>query len=986
MAMPTALFFERYCQRVMRDTPGEWRPWEMDILGVLKNRVAKNLSMRGGGQGQAAWQQEARFNIPGSPPSSRQVSAQGLRSFHLGVNKPAQRAAKSFDRYAASKIAIAVAIDADQPGVEQEQSAPAIYDAYAVGHGGEPEAVPDHYTNLSPDSDRRASQWDAIEGHERSLRINHKPGPPRVAIFYERAPDLFDHAASLPACPDGLRKVIEKEQRRVAVGKKLSKLKQRLGQEWIDDTAPLAQAWLERLPGWVADTDDDLRLSRTSEGRGVLTHVSGEIEYPVALIGDPDARRNIRMGLAAWFDGQRNAGDDPGDGSILPVAIFDHLPDRLNDRRNLHCHFLAGTRRVMVGEGGGLTFAEHKVDAISRQGFHERLRGVFADLANVELARLEADQRLHPGKLREMGIDGVTPNKKLYGRAVVLERAGVATAHGIENDIENWRRLFDRARRRHEARSEAIDKADASDAAKAMQRRASMLRHEAEEIGLLIGMSVSRVKRTARYAPAYADAAKRDRDRAGWEGRGLEARAYLAMLDHELASERAGVKERRREAARLERAARDMMTVERQRSRDAAEARRAAHRAVDDIANTPILVTERDGHYLVERRDDPDGLVLGIDLNVADVQKRLAAQHAAQRKALAQVRSFLHKHGHVALFDEDAIGSSPWLRTTIERWRDAPIIEREERERQERADGYRATLVARNRRWAGRHDDDIGDQIADGRIVLLPTELGAPIVDNAVARPLQPAVEPAPAPLTAIQVENDEWLWRPKLPQVIPADVATGWRAAGMDVFGTDIAGFEHILAAPPSRRYVTDGPLADALGQDAARLTEPAVHARLAAIWRYQEITRLDLLATRAVPHFIPDPEPPRDPAIGLTVGQILADRARHNCDGQLQAMFEEIENGTRVASNLPITRNRLFRTALAAIRSNDDPSICRLLADAALAQDGSLAVRRSQLSDAEDDSIWAASSMPIKGIARQHPGARRGRRGRAWPSSHGR
>ena len=486
MAMPTVTFYrERYCRRVVRDLPDDLQPEDWDILGVLRSRVAKQLAAQASpARGTPVWNRKPQFNIPASPPSSRPVSAGNERSFHLGVNEPAERSARSFDRYAASKGAIATALNVAKTPEHEEAAGAAIYDAYAVSHGGAAELIPDHYTNLSSDPEIRAGQWDAIEAHERSLRVNCEPGPPRIAIFYERAPELFDRAALLAGCPEGLHTLIAKEQRRVAAGKVLPPRKQTLGAEWVNDGAPGAQAWLERLSGWDADGDSQRRLSRTSEGRAVLTHVSGEIEYPVELAGNLEARRTIRLGLAAWLDSQRNKDDTTGDDSILPIAVFDHLPDRINDRRNVHCHFLVGTRRVTVGEDGSLSFAEHKVNVISRKGFHERLRGKFADLVNVELERIAVDQRLHPGTHDEMGIDGAIPNRKLFGRAVILERAGVPTTYGLDNDIENWRRRFARARKSYDARLAEIEDTKASDALKATIRRAALLRYEAEEIGL----------------------------------------------------------------------------------------------------------------------------------------------------------------------------------------------------------------------------------------------------------------------------------------------------------------------------------------------------------------------------------------------------------------------------------------------------------------------------------------------------------------------
>ncbi|MEO9131725.1 MAG: hypothetical protein ABI240_11005 [Sphingomonas sp.] len=967
---------ERYCRRVVRDLPDDLQPEDMDVLGVLKSRVARAVAAQSSPvKGTPPYRRTPSWTVPGSPPSSRLQSVKRERSFHLGINKTVERAARSFDRYASSKAAMASAIRTEQPGLAQEQGGPATYDAYAVAHGGGVAPVPDHYTNLSGDPKRRAPQWDAVEEHERALRPNCTPGPPRIAIHYERAPGLFDAAAAQERCPLGLRELIRKEQERVARGGSLSTRDAELGVAWIDDAAPAAHAWLERQPGWDTDGHKDRRLSRLSAGRGVLTHVSGEIEYPAILANKPEARRNIRMGLAAWLESQRNARDEKDDGRILPMAIFDHLPDRLNDRRNVHCHFVIGTRRAAIGEDGSLAFAEHKLDAISRMGFVERLRGKFAELVNVELERIAADHRLHPGTYAEMGIEGATPNKKMFGRATILERAGVPTTHGTDNDIEDWQRLFVRAQKRRDDRLDGIEKLAVSEATRVLMRRAVALRHEAEEIGLLIGMTVSRAKRTARYAPAYAEAAKREDGRRGWLARAGEARAHLAHLDLELAPERAAVAERRREAARLDRAALEVPAREVQQVREPT-ALAAAHRAVDLIARTPLLVTERGGAYTVEHADDPDALVAGIDLSARGVQHRLKGQHAAQRKALAQVRSFVNKHGHHALFDEARIEGSAWMAASIRQWRSSPILAAEEKQRLVRARAHRNMLDERNRAWSGVERENIEAVAAAGHITLMDGDVPIEVEVNAEAT-AEPEAAPTHAPLGPITVaveralpveplDADGWpQWRPGARQPVPAELAKAWRAAGMDAFATDIAGFEHVLAAPPKADVITDPALGRALGQGAARLTEPAIHDRLMAVWLYQEMTRRDLVAARHMPNFIPHPAPPQDSRTAI----ILADRARHAGDRVLAAMFEGAEGDLPSSTLSP---NRLFRVALQAIAEGERGSVCRLLADAALGQPNALALRHAQLSDANDAILWASSSMPSKHFSRNRPGKR--------------
>ena len=865
----------------------------------------------------------------------------------------------------------------EQPLGDREAGA-ATYDAYAVSHGGEAEHNPDHCTNLSLKPQVRAAQWDQIEEHERSLRVDCTQGPPRLAIYYERAPELFDLAVSRNTCPQGLRELITQEQRRVAVGKSLSKRSANLGVHWANEGAPAAHFWLQQLPGWDDDAHRDRRLSRMADGRAVLTHVAGEIEYPAIFARRPDCRANIRRGLSAHLNSLRNAGDDPDDGSILPVAVYDHLPDALNDRRNIHCHFIMGTRRAIVDEDESLTFAERKVDAITRLGFVERLRVKFSELANIELQRIDADHRLHPGTYVEMGIEGAEPNKKMFGRATVLERAGVSTTAGLSNDIEGWDRRFERAQKRHDDRVDAIAVLAVSEAARDMLGRAAAFRYEAEQIGLLVGMSVSRAKRTARFAPAYADAAKREAGKQGWLSRREEARDYLRQLDIELAPERAAIVEHRREAARLDRAAHDLSLREAQ-AREGSMLRSITHRAIDLIITTPLLITERNGAYLVDRHDDRENLMTGVDLASPEAQRRLRSCHVAQQRELTQVRSFTRKYGHTAMFDKRVTNKTAWLQSAIERWRSSPLIERDEVERLSKEDAHRAMLVARNRQWTRAHDD-VDAHVADGRITLIEDEVRSEVTEpSATPVPEEPAtlasifsLVPPLTPFADLPKPKSKgpprWHPGPALP--VPAAVSAKWRAAGMGKLASDIAAFELVLSARPKQVAITDGRLTDALGDDAARLVEPAIHDRLLAVWLYQQMTRRELVAARAHSPVVTAPEP-NDQA-----GDLVADRVRHSGDEILAEMLDAAGDSD-VALRSTSPRTRLLRTAMAAIDGGEGQGVCRVLADAAIAQAGGLVLRRALLSDHDDQRLWNASSMPAKSINRRRPGRGRSRLG---------
>ena len=971
-------------RRYLESTLGRW-PDDLDIeaedvLGVLRARVHIGFAAKGRPEPRTPpYIRTASFNIPAGPPSSRLRNERGERSFHLGINKPKNRPAGSFDKYSRSKGGENVAERFET--LEDGGRSPAGYDVYSSSHGrgiGTVSNIPDYDTSLTKVSERRSHQWDKIEEHERSRRKNCDAGPPRIAIFYERAQNMFDRAAALPDCPTGLRVVIKAEQARVAQGRVLSKREHTIGVAWIDENAHSAQQWLESLEGWSTDQHKDRRLSRLSAGRNVKTHIAGEIEYPAALLNHPEARARVRAGFFAYLQKQRNGEDPANDGSVVPCAVFDHLPDRLNDRRNLHCHFLSGVRRVWIDDEGEMTFADRQLDGLTRKGSIEAMRAEFAKLCNIELDQLKVADRLHPGTLEQMSITGASAQRKLFSRAVVLERAGIPTTHGAVNDLEGWRRAFARADQRHRDRVDAVERRDLLDREKQMMLQAAQLRRDAEEVGLLIGMTVSRAKRTARFAPGYAEAAKQKATSEGCAARGAEAHRYLADLD--LALERAAVVAFRREALRLENAASTSAEQARSIAQLAKTHKLSAHRAVDTIANTPLLLSESDGQYLVGGQDDPKGLVANVSLDAPDIQRRLRGQYATQQKELAQVRSFINKHGFASLRDEDLTGQSAWLGKTIERWRMAPVLLCEERERTNHAKTYRAMLDERRKRWK-QSSQSLEEEIAAGS-VSLATNLSVSFTADISETPpttaagdviswAQFSTVPRSAPLpsmpnagTSKMAEASPWTPSEQPVPITPKTVAL-WREQGVERFAKDATGFEHILHARPSTKFATDGRLSKALGPDALWLTEPTIVARLDAIWLYQQEVRDDLIATRQVDAFINQEPLPGSPEERHNA--VIEDRHRHRGDASLIRMFEAMnENPDHYpAAKNPLwpRGNRLLRAVRKAIVDRVDPATIRILADAVHALPNERELRVA-LSEEMDRAIWQASSRPSRGV----------------------
>lgn len=771
-------FGKRFCRRVILELPDDLEAMECeDALGVLRHHVPRLIDRiaRHTGMRQPAYARRALFGIPGSPPYSRLRSVEGHIPFHFAKNVVEGRTARAFDDYSRAKESDVVSerdggrvqeIEAgiNETRIDKAGINGAAKDAYLSNHGGPGGGPADGWTNL-----RAPSDWDTIETFERDRRVNPEGKPPGVSIFYDRAPLLFDQLGSQPACPAGLRKVIRKEQARVAIGRPLSERKIRDGVRWTDERAFETYAWIKSQPQWPEPTNKDGRPARVSEGRAVQTHLAGEGEYHADL--DKAARGRIRAGMIDVVQRQLNPASEAEEGWFVPMTICDHAASGLNDPLNDHFHWLTGTRRARYAKDGALEFEQNKVNAITRDGWIDVMREELARLTNVELTAVGADVRFHPGTLEEMGIDAIA-QKKMHGSRTVLERAGVTTELGLSNDTEAWRRAFAAAAHDHDAALVTINRdLPPTDLRQQTARKATIaaadLRHEAAQIQILINMSRSRSVRTLQFAAEYAAEACTPRAAQGWRMRGDEAEHHLAALDVELTAERDGVADRLLRAKALEVDAAELLAAPRReepiRLSDRATAVRAAdpHRAVDIIARAPLFIDEADHRLFVDPRDDPDGLVTGV--NLSGVQRRLVGVRAAQQRELAQVQAFARRHGTEALFDDACETHSAWFQGAAAKWRDAPVMRRyiAEREAQVMMDWKRDVRVrdVQQHRRGGRHfnvegaaelpsladipflGDLANDDGHDGE-TLSPGERSAPVI---VAAPLRakPAVTPA---------------------------------------------------------------------------------------------------------------------------------------------------------------------------------------------------------------------------------------------------
>ncbi len=706
---PIGTFRRRAAKRIIRDLPLDLAETELDDpLGLLRGKVRASLdSAQRWERGKAAPARRAWFGIPSVPDTSRLTSAAGERSFHLARNVTRERSAAAFDDYSTGKIGDANA----EPELAAEERPAATFDRYTQDHGHDDRQI--LITTLDPDPATRARQWDAVEAHEFGRRQNKSAGPPRLNIKYELAPAFFADAARRNDCPEGLRDILNAEQRRVDGGKALNKKRQLVGVPWIDPEAPAALKWLAALPGWP-DEDPPVKLS---EGRGSYAVIAGEAELPADL--DGAAHERILVGANAWV--QSLAKSESGDADanrVVPALFVRHEPDALNNLTNWHLHFQVGKRAVTIDDAGALAFDVHVVPQIATS-FMKPFRCEIARLVNIELKATGADYRLSPETYAKMGLDAQTM-RKVGGKATVLERAGDTPDVSLDNAAIGWARVIAQQVARRDA-----DLADADTAFELREARvrevrtsedrerleqlavelrdrehaAIRLRAEAAEIETLCAMARSHPRIVARFAPGYADNARKDGHDTylsnAWTRRGHEAEAYLDELERELVVEQAAVAERREQAKFLERTAADLrerlerylglaaQDPEPTRVVDAILSREPSSRTLVDpnavmkrIAETPLLLSEVDGRLVVLPADDAQDLIHGVDLNSAPYRKRLPAIRDTQQKELAQVGALLAKRGPAGLDDDNLVGKSAWLQMAVRRWRDTPEIGR----------------------------------------------------------------------------------------------------------------------------------------------------------------------------------------------------------------------------------------------------------------------------------------------------------------------
>lgn len=423
-----------------------------------------------------------RFNFPVAR-SIRPRNSSGATSLHLsfssisrtrpsaadkGTSKTAGAAGKHV-AYIEREGAVAVRDDAASKGAEGDAYI-ARGEAVALGVAREPVL----FTNISNDPSERREYWDLVEAHEA------KPSPDKIELTIAAAAPFWKAIADDDDCPRFLSAAI-----RSAGPEKF--------EVTTTDNKPVRKLLMRH--GW---SKEDAKGARPIDGRGgrVQNRIVGELPAEI----DHDARVRIVRDFSRFFEERR-----------LPFLAVMHAPDHHNDERNWHFHLVFHDRpaRRFTGrtedhlpaltagakEGERLKhqiaedalskpavlaqigrwdftvthkrrkpsgdwkitrpFVQPKVRSCNAKDFLPRLRSMLAELTNRELAAAEVERRVDPRSFKKMAIDK-EPDRHLGTKAAALEKAGVPTAAGIQNEANQWRYLRQCAEEKRQARETEI--------------------------------------------------------------------------------------------------------------------------------------------------------------------------------------------------------------------------------------------------------------------------------------------------------------------------------------------------------------------------------------------------------------------------------------------------------------------------------------------------------------------------------------------------
>ena len=457
---PLAAFHKRAVRRMIGDIPDDLSDEEnWDVMAVSRWRARADLIVArhsGRERGKPPFLQGPVWGLGSMPASSRRTSWDKKRSFHLRVHPPTTgRAASDHDRYARERAA---QIKAAELGAVQDVNQAAAADSYQSGHGGNEGSAPATISNLSPDTQLRREDWNAIEQFELTRGTVRKErrerGEDRINVKVAVASNLVRAVAAEPDCPEALRDLIQKEGDRLSAGAALNPRREKIGAAYVTDDAEGVFGWIKRTTAWATTSEEERDAFSLSRGRGPQPVLVGDIEVPAEL--SMAGRLQVMHDLHRFLeDPERSAdpADKIGEPRKVPATVALHLPDRLNHASNGHLHFVVGKRYFLIrpdgalarDEAGELIADERMVGFYWKPGFHKRLRQEVARIVNEQLEKERVPVRVHPGKDADLGHEGPTM-RHLSTAATVMARAGVPTADRLDNSIIAWSRKLEGVR------------------------------------------------------------------------------------------------------------------------------------------------------------------------------------------------------------------------------------------------------------------------------------------------------------------------------------------------------------------------------------------------------------------------------------------------------------------------------------------------------------------------------------------------------------
>ena len=348
-------------------------------------------------------------------------------------------------------------------------------DAYVTRSGVVPVSIEGRQllcTNISSDAKEREEFWEAVVAHERT------PGPEAMHVDLDRCRPLLGRIASAPDCPEQFIAELAKIGSKTGACKlktgsnaAIRKILERMGETVLPE---VANKDAKRLTNKQRVKDHGFAFSTPRGGR-VQMRMEAELPAELSL----EQMELVLRGMCAILDRKG-----------LPYIGVIHRPDENNHEKNWHIHILFYDRPVERFTGSisqllsrpSIETRENKIElhaklrayaaevtanrsrkqgwdfeieehyrsdcghkrvrypfeqpkdrSVNNKAFIKSMRKAFSDLCNEQLEVSDSRRRFHPGSFADLGIPK-RPDVKLSSSAHRLEKFGVPTRQGVENE------------------------------------------------------------------------------------------------------------------------------------------------------------------------------------------------------------------------------------------------------------------------------------------------------------------------------------------------------------------------------------------------------------------------------------------------------------------------------------------------------------------------------------------------------------------------